>query len=219
MSTDLLYYVPAGKHTKEEILVLLTIHPEIKFVSLVGIDLAGNDTDEKIPINVFLKDFDKFFMGGAVETDGSSVVLTGLATLNNAKVDMVVDSQVNWFVDYNYDNLCEKTAKPIGTLRIPAFLTHNGLRVDSRSILYQSLDYAKKELFKLFKSNPQIAGLEHLDMAEIEDIVYTVGTELEFWVRTPDVEKAEVSVLSATQVMQENYWARTRGQEIGRAHV
>lgn len=212
MSTDLLYYVPAGKHTKEEILVLLTIHPEIKFVSLVGIDLAGNDTDEKIPISVFLKDFDKFFMGGAVETDGSSVVLTGLATLNNAKVDMVVDSQVNWFVDYNYDNLCEETAKPIGTLRIPAFLVHNGLRVDSRSILYQSLDYAKKELFKLFKSNRLIAGLEHVDMAEIDDIVYTVGTELEFWVRTPDVEKAEVSVLSATQVMQENYWARTRGQ-------
>ena len=24
-------------------------HPEIKFVSLVGIDLAGNDTDEKNP--------------------------------------------------------------------------------------------------------------------------------------------------------------------------
>ncbi|MDR3591330.1 MAG: glutamine synthetase [Negativicutes bacterium] len=210
MAKDLLYYVPAGQ-TKEQLVHLLKNRPEIKFVSLVGIDLAGNDTDEKIPINLFLKDVEKFFLGGAVETDGSSVVLTGLATLNNAKVDMLVDASVNWFVDYNYDYIDEGTGKPVGSLRIPAFLVHNGLRVDSRSILATSLDYVKAELVSLLKKHPKVSGLEHLDSAEIADVVFTVGTELEFWVKTPD-EKAEVEELSSTQVMQENYWARTRGQ-------
>jgi glutamine synthetase len=211
MSNDLLYVLPAGKYSKELLVDLLKDHPEIKFVSLVGIDLAGNDTDEKIPVGNFIKDVDKFFQGGAVETDGSSVVLTGVATLNNAKVDMLVDPSVNWFIDYNYDYIDEETCKPVGTLRIPAFLVHNGVRVDSRSILAQTLDFVKSELISLFKKNPKVSGLEHLDVNEIADIEFTVGTELEFWVKTPD-ETAEVEELSATQVMQENYWARTRGE-------
>ncbi len=211
MLNDLLYFIPAGKYTNGQLVSLLKEHPEIKFVSLVGIDLAGNDTDEKIPINVFLKDIEKFFLGGAVETDGSSVVLTGLATLNNAKVDMVVDPNVNWFIDYNWESVDEETGKPVGSLRIPAFLVHNGLRVDSRSILAQSLEYVKGEIIALLKKAGKVSGLEHLDPAEIDDIVFTVGTELEFWVKTPD-ETAEIEELSATQVMQENYWARARGQ-------
>jgi glutamine synthetase len=190
---------------------LLKNHPEIKFVSLVGIDLAGNDTDEKIPISLFLKDPDAFFEGGAVQTDGSSVVLTGIATLNNAKVDMLADPAVNWFIDYNFEHIDEETNKPIGTLRIPAFLVHNGLRVDSRSILAQSLEYVKAELFKLFKKYPKVAGLDHIDTAEIEDIIFTSATELEFWVKTP-ANKAEVVELSASQIMQEQYWQRTRGE-------
>lgn len=44
---DLLFVIPANS-TKEDILSKMKEHPEIKFVSLVGIDLAGNDTDEKI---------------------------------------------------------------------------------------------------------------------------------------------------------------------------
>lgn len=211
MTNELLYYIPVGKHSNEQLVTLLKEHPEIKFVSLVGIDLAGNDTDEKIPIELFLKDVEKYFVGGAVETDGSSVVLTGVATLNNAKVDMVGDRSVNWFVDYNFEYLDEETGKPVGTLRIPAFLVHNGLRVDSRSILAQSLEYVKGELIDLLKKTPKISGLEHLNAAEIDDIVFTVGTELEFWVKTPE-EDAAVEELSATQVMQENYWARARGQ-------
>ena len=57
------------------LLILCQEHPEIKFVSLVGIDLSGNDTDEKIPIRLFLDDIDSFLNGVAIQTDGSSVVL------------------------------------------------------------------------------------------------------------------------------------------------
>ena len=105
---ELLYVIPANSE-KEEILNTLKAHPEIKFVSLVGIDMAGNDTDEKIPMRIFLKDIDEFYAGTAVQTDGSSVVLTGIATLNNAKVDMPVDPSVNWFVDYNMENYDEES--------------------------------------------------------------------------------------------------------------
>ena len=206
---ELLYVIPAGS-PKEKILEMLKAHPEIKFVSLVGIDLAGNDTDEKIPIRIFLKDIDEFYAGTAVQTDGSSVVLPGIATLNNAKVDMPIDPSVNWFVDYNYEHYDEETELPVGTLRIPAFLIHEGKRVDSRAILKDTLDYVKKELLSLFKSNPRISGLEHINADEVQDIQFTSATELEFWVKTP-LEEADIAEMSASQVMQEQYWQRTRG--------
>lgn len=209
MMNDLLYVIPANS-PKETILETLKAHPEIKFVSLVGIDLAGNDTDEKIPMSVFLKDIDDFYAGSAVQTDGSSVVLTGIAVLNNAKVDMPIDPGVNWFIDYNFEHYDEELEKPVGTLRIPAFLVHEGKRVDSRAVLAESLTYVKAELLKLFKENSKISGLEHIDGADIEDILFTSATELEFWVKTP-LGEADIMEMSASQVMQEQYWQRTRG--------
>ncbi|MDO4202967.1 MAG: glutamine synthetase [Selenomonadaceae bacterium] len=206
---DLLYVIKANT-PKEEILAALKAHPEIKFVSLVGIDLAGNDTDEKIPISLFLKDIDEFYAGTAVQTDGSSVVLPGIATLNNAKVDMPIDPTVNWFVDYNYEHCDEETGLPIGSLRIPAFLIHEGKRIDSRAILMDTLEFVKKNLLDMFQKNPKISGLEHIDGKDVVDIQFTSATELEFWVKTP-LEEADIAEMSASQVMQEQYWQRTRG--------
>lgn len=206
---ELLYVIPA--HTpKDDVLKLVEAHSEIKFVSLVGIDMAGNDTDEKIPVQVFLKDIDDFYAGTAVQTDGSSVVLTGIATLNNAKVDMPIDSSVNWFVDYNMEHYDEETGKPVGTLRIPSFLVHEGKRVGSRTVLADTLSFVKKELLDLFKKNPKISGIESVDGNEVEDIQFTSATELEFWVKTP-LEEAAIAEMSASQVMQEQYWERTHG--------
>lgn len=209
MMNDLLYVIPAGT-AKEEVLSMLQARPEIKFVSLVGIDLAGNDTDEKIPMSVFLKDIDGFYEGSAVQTDGSSVVLTGIATLNNAKVDMPVDPSVNWFVDYNCEHYDEELGKPVGTLRIPAFLIHEGKRVDSRAVLFDTLTYIKAQLLDLFAKNHKVSGLDHIDGSEISDILFTSATELEFWVKTP-LSETEITELSASQIMQEQYWQRTRG--------
>ena len=124
LEEPMLYYLPPWTHNKEGLIKLLKAHPSIQFVSLVAVDLGGNDTDEKIPIDLFIDEMERFFNKG-VQTDGSSVVLHGIATLNNAKVDLVLDLSVNWFVDYNYEHICEKTGLPIGTLRIPACLVHN----------------------------------------------------------------------------------------------
>lgn len=206
----MLYYITPEQQNEVELKALLEDHPEIKFVSFMGVDFAGNDTDEKVPINLFIKDINGFLEGMAAQTDGSSVVLPGIATLNNARVDMKIDKSVNWYVDYNYEHFDANTGKMVGTLRIPCFLIHNDIFVDSRSILHNSLEYVEQELLELFKKYPQIAGLEHINLNEIEKLVFTCATELEFWVKSPR-EDAPVDALSSSQMMQEQYWQRTRG--------
>lgn len=209
MLKDLVYLIPKEHHSEQSIKDLLTSHSEIKFVSLVGIDLSGNDTDEKIPIKIFLEDISTF-LKGAVQTDGSSVVFPGIATLNNAKVDMIADIEVNWFVDYNFENIDAETGKPVGTLRIPCFLIHDGKAIDSRHILKKSIEHFSDTLLRLFKEYPQYLSPYGIKFDDIEKVVATSATELEFWVKTPN-DKAHVEELSTSQVLQEQYWTRTKG--------
>lgn len=205
---NLLYAIPKEQLDKASLTGLLTTHPEIKFVSLFGIDLAGNDTDEKIPVRNLLEDIDDF-LNGVVQTDGSSVVLPGIATLNNGKVDIIADTTTNWYVDYNYEHVDQDTGKPVGTLRIPSFLQHNGEMVDSRSVLKRAVTNFKQSLLDLFKQYPHAAEELGFKYDEIDEIVLTSATELEFWVKTPN-DKADVEELSTSQVLQEQYWKRTK---------
>ncbi len=207
---DLLYVIRPEEQNEESLRSLLALHPEIKFVSLMGVDFAGNDTDEKIPIKAFLEDMNTFLEGSAAQTDGSSVVLTGIATLNNARVDMKVDKSVNWYVDYNFEYFEPVSGKTVGTLRIPCYLIHNGNYVDSRSILKNALEYIDGEIRDLFARHGTIAGLEHISGSEIDKLLFTCATELEFWVKSPR-EDAPIEALSSSQMMQEQYWQRTRG--------
>jgi glutamine synthetase len=211
MIDRMLFTIPAEKHTQQEIEDLLKQHPEVKFVSLVGLDIGGHDTDEKIPVELFIKDMKKFLEQG-VQTDGSSVMLPRIAELNNAKVDIIPDLNVNWYVDYNFSYVTDDTKLPVGTLRIPSFLIHNDdTEVGSRVILRKAIDAFKKELRELLNNTPYI--YEHLDINsadEIEDIVLTAATELEFWVKTPN-DKADIEQLSTSQILKEQYWKRTIG--------
>lgn len=208
MVRDLIYIIKKEDISESFIINLLTNHPEIKFISLVGIDINGNDTDEKIPVEIFIKDIDLFFNGCAIQTDGSSVVLTGIATLNDAKVDMIIDKNCNWFVDYNFDNIDNRTSKPIGTLRIPSFLTHNEKYIDSRSILSRSINYMKKSLMILLKNNPYY--LDGFSYEDIDDLIINTATELEFWVKTPE-EAINIEDLTTSQDLHEQYWNMTKG--------
>lgn len=210
MNKDLLFTIPKKYHNKESLISIFEDHPEIKFVSLVGVDLAGNDTDEKIPSKLFLKDMDSFLHGTAVQTDGSSVVLPGIATLNNAKVDMIADLDCNWFVDYNYDFIDPLTNRPVGTLRIPCFLIHEDKAVDSRHILKNSIDTFKSNIFSLLKKYPETLNDLNIKFDDIDDLLLTSATELEFWVKTPN-DKALIEELSTSEVLQEQYWTRTKG--------
>ena len=210
MNKDLLFTIPKKYHNKESLISIFEEHPEIKFVSLVGVDLAGNDTDEKIPSKLFLKDMDSFLHGTAVQTDGSSVVLPGIATLNNAKVDMIADLDCKWFVDYNYDFIDPLTNRPVGTLRIPCFLIHEDKPVDSRHILKNSIDTFKSNIFSLLKKHPETLNDLNIKFDDIDDLLLTSATELEFWVKTPN-DKALIEELSTSEVLQEQYWTRTKG--------
>ncbi|GAA0115538.1 type I glutamate--ammonia ligase [Clostridium senegalense] len=209
MKNNLIYTIPKEMHSKQNIKNILLAHPEIKFVSLCGIDLLFNDIDEKIPVNLFLNDLDKFLDGIAVKTDGSSVNLPGIATLNNAQVDIKVDLNCSWYIDYNYEHIDEITNLPVGTLTIPSFLFHEGVAVDSRSVLKSTLKHFKNSLISLFETSNVLDcfGIKFYDIA---DVNITLATELEFWVKTPN-ELADVEELCTSEVLKEQYWKRTKG--------
>lgn len=206
---DLLYVIKPSQLTPDTLQVLLAQHPEIKFVSFMGIDFAGNDTDEKVPISALLNDMDTMLYHHTAQTDGSSVVLPGVASLNDARVDMVADLSVNWFVDYNLEHVDPETGKLVGTLRVPCFLKHNGEFVDSRYLLKKTLEYVADETLKAMKAEGKVPGLAFA-ADDVEKVTFTSATELEFWVKTP-TENVSTEALSSSQIMQEQYWARTRG--------
>jgi glutamine synthetase len=208
----MLFTIPAGSHTKKEITAVLRDHPEVMFVSLMGVDIGGHDTDEKIPVDLFIKDMDQFLTQG-VQTDGSSVVLPKIAALNNAKVDIIPDLDVNWYVDYNFLNIDDQTGLPVGTLRIPSTLLHNETtEVGSRYILRRSSEVFQKEVLELLKKHPYVFRYLDINSADdIEEVEMTGATELEFWVKTPE-DKADREQLSTSQELKEQYWQRTRGR-------
>lgn len=207
----MLFNIPAGEHDTKKIKEVLKVHPEVKFVSLVGLDIGGHDTDEKIPVKAFTDNIERFLEHG-VQTDGSSVVLPKIADLNNAKVDIIPDVDVNWYVDHNLKHIDLETGLPVGTLRIPSFLLHNDVNeVGSRVILRDSVAAFKKTLMEMLKENPYV--FDNMDIkksSDIEDIVLTSATELEFWVKTPD-EEADREQLTTAQILKEQYWKRTIG--------
>ena len=208
----MLFNIPAACHDKEEIAKILQGHPEVQFVSFVGLDIAGNDTDERIPMRLFLDDMEAMLTHG-VQTDGSSVDLPKIADLNNAKVVLVPDKSVNWYVDYNFDNIDQKSGLPVGTLRIPSFLIHNDkTEVGARAILRNAIEHFKTRLLQLLSEHPYvfnyINGVDSVE--EIDEIQITSATELEFWVKTPE-DKADREQLSTSQELKEQYWKRTYG--------
>lgn len=95
---------------------------------------------------------------------------------------------VNWPVDYNYEHIDPETGKMVGTIRIPSFLVHDGILVDSRSILKNSLDYVRQELLQLLRENNKIDGLEHINGVEVADIIFTQNSS----------SVAQVKIISAT---------------------
>lgn len=207
---DLLYYIGTDVRDAKEIEKLLTSHPEVKFVSVVAVDLGNNHTDERVPMSVFMEDIEGFLEVG-VQTDGSSINLPEIADINNAKVDLIPDKNVKWIVDYNY-NLLTEEGRPTGTLLIPAFLKHNSKLVGSRAILKRAELNFKNSVLDLFKQYPD--ALKEYDLSsvdEIKDITITAATELEFWVQTP-VSKNAIQKLSTSQELKEQYWQRSVGQ-------
>lgn len=207
---NLLYVIESSKNNKEYVKQKLQENKNIRFVSLMGVDLGGNATDEKIPVEVFLEDIEGFLNNG-IQTDGSSVELNEIATLNDAKVDLLPDKNVNWYVDYNYEHIDDETNLPVGTLKIPAFLVHNGEKVCSRGILERAVNNFKTSMMDIFKQYPHVIkniGVESVD--DIEDIILTSATELELWVKRPE-DKADLEKLYISQSLKEQYWKRTRG--------
>lgn len=207
---DLLYFIEKKDHSSDKLAEILKNNKNIKFASLMGVDLGGNATDEKIPVKLFLEDIDSF-LNSTIQTDGSSVELYEIATLNNAKVDLMSDLDATWFIDYNYEHIDDETNLPIGTIIIPAFLVHDNKMVCSRATLMRAENYFKKSLMNIIKKYPKVLDNTNIDSPDdIESIGLTSATELEFWVNTPE-DKADLEKLFVSQSLKEQYWKRTHG--------
>ena len=148
-----------------------------------------------------------------MQTDGSSVALPTIADLSNARVVIMPDQDVNWYVEYNFDNIDYGTGLPTGTLRIPSFLRHNGdTMVGSRTFLKESVERFLEGFDTVLRENPYV--FEHIgeinSIDEIAEYRLTNATELEFWVKTPD-DRADRNQLSIAQELKEQYWKRVTG--------
>lgn len=208
----MLFTMTPDEHDEETVRSRLMAHPEVKFVSFTGIDMGNHSTDEKIPVALFIEDMQKMLETG-VQTDGSSVALPTIADLSNARVDIVPDLDANWFVEYNYNNKDYETGLPVGTLRIPSYLRHNGdTMVGSRIYLKEAVEKFSASLRSELEDHPyvfeHIGGINSAD--EIEELLLTNATELEFWVKTPD-DRADRDQLSIAQELKEQYWQRVSG--------
>ena len=208
----MLYTLTPDEHDPETVRTRLAAHPEVKFVSFTGVDMGGHNTDEKIPVQAFTGDMEKLLENG-VQTDGSSVALPTIADLSNARVDIMPDPDVNWYVEYNFNNIDYGTGLPTGTLRIPSFLRHNGdTMVGSRTYLKETTAAFIRNFEKVLRDNPyvfeHIGGIDSID--EIDEFLLTNATELEFWVKTPD-DRADRNQLSIAQELKEQYWKRVTG--------
>jgi len=206
---DLIYVIKKEDHSPKKVTAILEAHKEIKFISLVAVDLGNNHTDEKIPVEVALEDMENFLKTG-VQTDGSSVNLPRIADINNAKVDLIPDMDVKWFIDYNNDFIDPDTGKPVGTLIIPAFLEHENKYVCSRSVIKKVESYLDTEVKAMFNSTKALQDEFGFTGKDIDRVVITAATELEFWVKTPDY-KTNFQKLSTSQTLKEQYWKRTVG--------
>ena len=82
----MIYTIRPEYHDVENLTKILGEHSEIQFVSLMGVDIGGNGTDEKIPVKLFIKDMEEMLKFG-IQTDGSSVELQGIADLADARID------------------------------------------------------------------------------------------------------------------------------------
>lgn len=206
----MIYRIDKEQHDRSSLEKICKENPNIRFVSLMAVDLGGNSTDEKIPIELFLKDTDAFLVS-AVQTDGSSVELYDIATLNDAKVDLMPDPDVPWFIDYNLELTDTDVDALVGTIRIPAFLIHNNKKTGSRGVLYKAESAFKSCLIDWIRESPELLeGSLVPSFDQIKDIRLTTATELEFWVNTPE-DKADLEKLSISQSLKEQYWKRTRG--------
>jgi len=205
----MIYAIKPENHDVKSLTKILCDHPEIQFVSFMGVDIGGNGTDEKIPIKLFIKDMEEMLKFG-IQTDGSSVELQGIADLSDARVDLLPDTECTWFVDYNYEYYNEENGLPVGTLKIPSFLIHNNKKVCSRSVLKRAEAHFKKEISDLLKRAPHITESLGFKLEDVDEVLLTVATELEMWVKTPE-QSADFEELHASQVLKEQYWKRTMG--------
>ena len=89
---------------------------------------------------------------------------------------------------------------------------HNsGTPVGTRAILRDAVAEFKRGLVQALRNNPYVFEYLPIDSADdIDEVLLTSATELEFYVKTPH-EVADKERLHTSQELKEQYWKRTVG--------
>ncbi len=205
------FYLDVKDLSPDQIRASILEEPHIRFVSLAGVDMGNNHTDEKIPVREFLDDMEGFLEKG-IQTDGSSVVLPKIAMPYDARVDLIPDCQVRWYIDYSK---CHRMHNPtledewIGTLVIPSFIYHDGKEVGSRGVLKRAGQEVERQIKAFFQAHPET--FRSMGIESLAEIHVNLATELEFWVESLHVTKDE-ETLFISQELKEQYWKRPSGE-------
>lgn len=116
---------------------------------------------QKIPVELFLDDIKDFLICG-IQTDGSSFEIDEIATLNDAKVGLLPDRDVNWYIDYNYEYIDDENNLPVGTLKIPALFAQKKEALEIK-------DYETASKLQL-EMNDKVKELQNLYIYYIKNI-------------------------------------------------
>ena len=97
--------------------------------------------------------------------------------------------------------------------RYSGLSTAEASREYERDLLLYEQTVAMQQLIikQNFEENFNDKNLVMYNCDDIDEIVITSATELEFWVKTPN-NIAHVDELSTSQVLHEHYWTRTKGK-------
>ena len=75
----MLYTLTPDEHDPETVRAKLAAHPEVKFVSLTGVDMGGHNTDEKIPVQAFSDGLEKLLAKDVDAALADDATAAGLA--------------------------------------------------------------------------------------------------------------------------------------------
>ncbi len=91
------------------------------------------------------------------------------------------------------------------------YFRHHDAFYCSRSILRDTLEHVRRELRPLLAADTAFLARHGISSAaDIAEIYFTLGTELEFWVSSP-AQHVSHHELKVAQSLKESYWKRTRG--------
>ena len=180
---DLLYSIFPEDHELSRMLAILEKHKNIRFASFISIGLTGECITETIPIEEFITLARHFPDMDPEDEEGYYISFqTGLNGSKSGILTVRPDFEVVWFVDYNFRDLLNPSATPMGTLMIPSFLIENKKKNCARYIMQKAVDAFADETYRVLSQTPELRKDLPFDPEDLCSVFLISSMEVCFWV-------------------------------------